>query len=59
MYFFITATCMYVYGMGYIMCRFIGYGIQAAKSGNGYRNQRATLGQGGIWEVYFRVAKYS
>ena len=30
--------------MGYIMFRFIGYGVQAAKSGTGYRNQRATLG---------------
>ena len=30
--------------MGYLMCRFIGYGVQAAKSGTGYRNQRATLG---------------
>ena len=30
--------------MGYIMCRFIGYGVQAAKSGTGYRNQRETLG---------------
>ena len=30
--------------MGYIMCRFIGYGVQAAKSGTGYRNQRDTLG---------------
>ena len=30
--------------MGYIMCRFIGYGVQAAKSETGYRNQRETLG---------------
>ena len=30
--------------MGYIMCRFIGYGVKAAKSRTGYRNQRATLG---------------
>ena len=30
--------------MGYRMCRFIGYGAQAAKSGTGYRNQRETLG---------------
>ena len=30
--------------MGYIMCRFIGYDVQAAKSGTGYKNQRATLG---------------
>ena len=30
--------------MGYIMCRFIGYGVQAAKSGTKYRNQRETLG---------------
>ena len=30
--------------MGYLMCRFIGYGVQAAKSGTGHRNQRATLG---------------
>ena len=41
--------------MGYIMCRFIGYGVQAAKSGTGYRNQRETLGQGGIWEVQFSI----
>ena len=30
--------------MGYIMCRFIGYGVQATKSGTGYRNQGETLG---------------
>ena len=30
--------------MGYIMCRFTGYDVQAAKSGTGYKNQRATLG---------------
>ena len=30
--------------MGYIMCCFIGYGVKAAKSRTGYRNQRATLG---------------
>ena len=37
--------------MGYIMCRFIEYGVQAAKSGTGNRNQRTTLGKRGIWEV--------
>ena len=30
--------------MGYRMCCFIGYGVKAAKSRTGYRNQRATLG---------------
>ena len=30
--------------LGYIMCRFTGYDVQAAKSGTGYKNQRATIG---------------
>ena len=31
--------------MGCIMCRFIGYGVQAAKSGTGYRESNSWIGR--------------
>ena len=31
--------------MGYIMCLFIGYGVQAAKSGTGYRESNSWIGR--------------
>ena len=31
--------------MGYIMCLLIGYGVQAAKSGTGYRESNSWIGR--------------